>query len=211
MKNIIIIFSFCLLNFDLFSQESLKIPTIELGLGVNHLTKFNDVDTKIGFGLSVKRIWFPEKKINLISGLIFEKTKYFDDYVQCGQYCNYRDMKFNIYSFSIPLMLRANIGKIYKIFLETGPAFEIVPFKYGKGIEVTYPPMSSIVENEISGDFEHDLTDFGVNVGLGFIFPVNNLKLIFGSTYHNSIKALTQKKHNEFSEYFTLRLGVLIN
>ncbi|MCD4679229.1 MAG: PorT family protein [Bacteroidales bacterium] len=211
MRIILINFVLWLIIFPSYGQNNVKIRTIELGLGINHLTKNSEADPKIGFGLAVKKIWFSEKKINLISGLNFEKIKYFDDYIQCGQYCNYKDMKFNIYTFSIPFMLRVNMGNTYKVIIEAGPTFEIIPLKYGKGIEVTYPPASSTTETDISGDFEHDFTDFGANIGLGFLFPVNNLKIIISSTYHNSITSLIQMQHDELAEYLSIKLGFLIN
>ncbi len=211
MRNIIIIIGIYFISTPLFSQNNAKISPVELGLGINRLTTHNGANTKIGFGLSVKKIWFSQKKLNLISGVVFEKTKYFDDYVNGGNYYHYKNMTFNIYSFSVPLMLRVNTGNACRFFLETGPSFEIIPLKYGKGIEVTYPPTSNTTETEMSGDFDHDYIDFGANVGLGFVFPVNNLKIVISSTYHNSLKYLFSNQQDELTEYLTLKLGVLIN
>ena len=191
-----------------FGQDNPKTQKFELGVGINHLLSKNEVEPKPGFGISIKRIWFSEKTINIVSGLLFEKTKYLDDYDQCGHYCYYKDMKFNVFSFSIPLMLRVNAGKKYKLFFETGPALEITPLKWGKGIEVLDPPLSTATESEISGDFEHDITGFGMNIGIGISFPVKNYRFVLASTYHNSIQSIIEDQQNELTEYFTVKLGI---
>ncbi len=193
-----------------FCQDSPGIQKFELAIGSNHLLSKNEIEPKPGFGVSIKKIWLPGKKINIVSGLLFEKTKYLDDDVQCGHYCYYKDMKFNVYSFSIPLMLRANTGSKYKLFIETGPALEIIPLKWGKGIEVLDPPLSSATENEISADFEHDIIGFGMNIGFGISLPVNNHRIVLGAAYHNSIQSIIDEQQNEFDEYFTVKLGISV-
>ncbi len=211
MKHIVLALTIFLLSSNSYCQNSIRIPTIEIDIGINHLLGNNEIEPKLGFGMSIKRIWFSDNKINLVSGLLFEKTKYFDDYVQCGHFCHYENIKYNIYSFLIPFMLRANAGKKYRLFIESGPTFEVIPFKWGKGTEISYSPLSNTSETEISGYFEHDLTDFGVNIGIGIIFPINNYNFIFISTYHNSFKSIFDKQQNELTEYFIVKIGILIN
>lgn len=209
---IVVLFLILTSKFSFCQDSSFKISPVEVGFGINSLTyDNNEIDSQIGFGVFVRRVWFSENKFNLVSGLLFEKTKYFDDYVRCGHYCHYKNMKFNIYSFSIPLMLRVNTGKQYKMFLETGPTFEIIPIKYGTGVKVLYPPMGDEIQTEISGRFEHDSFDIGANIGVGVIFPLNNYKIIMSSTFHSSISSVFESQHNDLSKYFSLKIGVLIN
>lgn len=211
MKRIACIFTITILSFNIYCQNDNTLPMVEINLGVNYLLENNNIKPKLNFGMSIKSIWFPKKTFNLISGLLFEKTKYLDSFVQCSHYCYYRDMEFNIYSFSIPLMLRAYSGEKQVLFIETGPTFEIIPFKWGKGIEVSHFPNSNPVETNISGDFEHSLTDFGVNIGIGARFQIENYKFVMTFTYHNSIKLILQKQQNNLTEYCTLKIGTYIN
>lgn len=211
MKRLGFVLTLLLLISNSFCQDTIRTPTFEIKFGINHLSDRKEIETKSGFGISLKRIWFSDNRINLVSGLLFEKTRYFDDYMQCGHFCHYENMKFNIYSFIIPLMARANAGNKYRFFIESGPSFEIIPLKWGKGTEVSYPPPGNRSETGISGDFEHDYTDFAANIGFGFLFPVNNYNFIVSSTYHNSFKSIFNNQENELTEYFTVKIGVLIN
>lgn len=200
------------MSYNSYSQDNTKRPTFEIQTGINHLVSNNSkFDLKFGFGLSIKRIWFSEKPINLITGFLFEKTKYTADYFQCGHFCHYKDMKFCIYSFSIPLMLRVNAGIGDKFFIEMGPSFEIIPINWGKGIEVLYPPLSSATETEISGNFEHDLIDFGANFEIGIKFPVKNYRMVLSALYHSSIRSIMIKPENDLTTYISVKFGICLN
>ena len=211
MKNALIILFIILINNFSFCQGGHKIPTIEIGMGLNHMSGYDEIETKLGYGLYVKRIWFSEKNLNLISGALFESTKYFEDFVYCGHYCYFRDMKFSIYSLSIPIMLRAKVGNRFKGFIEAGPAFEIIPLKWGKGIEVIDSPFSSKSEKEISADFEHDNIDISANIGLGFIFPFKNLKISLSANYHSSLRNAIESQQSDLSKYLAIKTGIIIN
>ena len=194
-----------------FCQNSNKTQVIEVGLGINHLLDKNEFSPKIGFGFFLKNIWFYDSRINLVSGLLFEKTRYLDEYDHCGFYCYLEDMNYDIYSFSIPLLLRVNTAKKFRLFFESGPTFEFIPFKYGSGTEVSFYPPDSWSRIEISGDFQHDLIDVGAIIGFGIVFPINDHDFLLTSTYHNSFKSIFDKQNNTLTEYFTVKIGVLIN
>lgn len=189
-------------------------PPLEISAGFNQLfIKDDGIKTKLGFGASVKRMWFPDKRFTIVSGLSFEKTKYHVDHIQItesiqnGQKTYYEDMNFSVYTLAIPLMVRINVGTKYRVFLEMGPALEIVPVKHGKGTGVNYSPMNPTYKTKISKTFDHDLTDFGALVGAGFIFPVNSYRFVVSSHYHKSILPI-EKRNNEWTEYVTVKIGI---
>lgn len=203
--------------FPSYGQDIPESPwQIEIGAGINHiLTHVDGVEKRVGIGISIKKIWLPEKRYNIISGLVVENTKYYDNNIHCpGHLCTYKDgIKFNTYYLIIPLMFRYNLGNKYKIFMEAGPSFEIVPFKWGKGIESTYFPISGDVkEIKISGDFEHDFIDAGLNSGLGVIFPLRNYNIILSLGYHNSFISLieSEAKQNNMENFLTLKTGIQV-
>lgn len=211
MKQFLLIIIIGLLRLTSFSQDSLKHQAIEINIGMNHLIGNSELLPKPGFGVSLKYIWFTNSRINLVSGILFEKTKYYEDNVQCGHFCHYKNMTFNIYSFSIPILVRANTGKHYKVFFELGPSFDIIPIKWGKGTKITYSPPDNPTETAVSGDFDHNITDFGLNMGIGLIVPINKRRFIVMTTYHNSIKSVFDDQANENTEFISIKLGILIN
>lgn len=211
MKYSILLLFVIILNQSSYSQENNKKSAIEIDFGINHLLSKYDIETKTGFGVSIKKVWFSETRFNLISGILFEKTKYYKAYDQCGHFCHYEDMTYNLYSFAIPLMLRANAGEKYRVFIQIGPAFEITPLKWGKGIEVLYPPNTNTTEAEISADFEHEIIDFGANLGIGITFPIKHHKFVLTSAYHSSIQSIFSDQQHELTEFFAIKIGIIMN
>jgi hypothetical protein len=217
MKHIVLIIFIALFSSFTYSQNNegnnFKFPPLEIGLNINQLkANDKDIENKMGFGVSICRIWFPEKRISIVSGLLFSQTRYFENYISSGQYSNYKDMTFSLYSFSVPLLLRANFGHTYKIFAETGPSFDLMPVLRGNGIEVTYPPIGNNYETKISGGFDHDLTAFGANFGIGLKFPLKSLKMIIGSSYHCDLNTILEKRTNTlYNNYLLIRLGIFID
>ncbi|GAB4278121.1 MAG: hypothetical protein Kow0068_01640 [Marinilabiliales bacterium] len=185
---------------------------MEISVGANYLLNDGNVtNTKFGFGMSVKRIWLSEKQINIISGLIFEKTKYFEATYPCGgHFSYYKYMNFSTYSFAIPLLFRANVGKKNTLFFESGMTFEIIPFKIGKGFKITDLPGNDIHISKISEVFNRDLIDYGVNLGFGYCFLFKNQRLILSSNYHRSIMLLFDEVNYKLSQYITMKIGIII-
>jgi hypothetical protein len=207
MRLLILLFFVLLVRIQSFAQNDL-FRHIEPGVSLNHLTG-NMEAGETGFGLSIRKIWFDAKKVNLISGLLFEKTKYHEDYLLCGPNCSYRDINFSLYSFSIPLMARLNFGKKHIFFIEGGPTIDVIPINHGKGTYHIYDMLTGVSsENEISGNFDHDYLYLGVNSGLGIIFPLSTINLLASLHYHNKIVNIASGGHNDPAEFISLRIGL---
>ncbi|MCB0824139.1 MAG: hypothetical protein KDC09_15685 [Bacteroidales bacterium] len=196
-----------------YSQEKIKLPINEISLGVNRLISNKyQYEPRFGYGVSIKKIWFKENQANLVSGLLFEKTTYVEQNPPCaGVFCSINELIYNVYSFSIPLFMRFNTGNNYKLFIETGPAFEIVPLKWGIGTETVTLPNQEQIEIKISGDYSHDIINIGANFGVGFEFPVKSVRFVIITYYHDSIKYWVTSKRDYLSKYFSCKLGIKLN
>ncbi len=192
------------------NKNAIRLLDIEYSININNFqNQKNGINGKTGFGASIYRIWFTEKKYNLISGLVFNKLTFFDDYVKGGRYYDYENITFNIFSFSIPLFLRYNFGRKYKLFIESGPLIDIVPLIKGKGIKNNYTPFppyytkdhSTVIEN-----FDHDKIKYGINIGTGLIFPIKNFNPIMGLYYHKDCKFKNNMDEDILLNYFILKL-----
>ena len=214
-----LLYTICLMGLfnPLFCQDSPLFPNLEFSGGVNRLIldngqEISGLEPGTGFGIAVRKYWFAEKSVNLISGLVVEKTRYKQDFLLCGHFCSYRDMTFDIYTISIPLLVRVTtIGNKIAFFLEAGPALELTPIKWGRGTEILQPPLSIQSKEEIRGAFDHERIGIGANTAVGVSVPVTNHKIIFAAGYHRNILPLLSEKYNWTAQYLYVKAGILFN
>jgi len=209
MKSTIVLFLLITFYFTSIAQQDV-FSSLEFGLSINHASGTIDAN-KIGFGLSIRKIWFNDKNLNLISGLLFDKTKYFEESMNSGTNCSYRNMNFSRYLFSIPVLGRLNLGKRVVFFCQAGPTLEIVPLKWGKGIQSTYFPLTATTDvKNISGDFEHNYLNLNIHSGIGLAFPVSKIKLITSVSYNKLIVPIISHGFDEQNDFISLILGISI-
>lgn len=189
-----------------FAQKEI-IKSLEFGISINHLTGIGDTG-KAGYGLSIRKIWRYPNRINIISGLLFEKTKFLEDYVPAGPNNHYSDLTFSMYYFAVPFMARINFGKKFRIFCEAGPALEIIPLKYGKGTSYSYQSLTATTDiSEVSDDFNHSYLILGANAGLGILIPMPGFMLITGASFHEKIINITNNGLDDPAQFVSLRIG----
>ncbi len=218
VKNLLIIL-ISFLQLSLFSQnndiKNVNKPysiDLEINLGINRfLIEGNGIQSKYGCGLSIYRVWFNDKWYNIISGIIINELRFFDDYIQESHFSHYENMRYNIVSFSVPVFFRANIGDQYKFFIETGPSLEPVLLELSKGEYYSYPPYKNSYFNADS-DILFKYPDIGANIGTGIKLSFDNIELIFSGTYHMRAACLF-KKNTIYTnnEYLILKTGININ
>jgi len=194
-------------------QKSILFP-IETSISENQLvSNGNNVRNQMGFGVSVCRIWFSEKRFNLVSGLMFDETRLykkegFKDYYSALSICSYTNMQFTLQSVSIPLYLRANFGHTHRFFIEIGPSFVFDSKLQGKGTEEIFPFNASSYKKEVSKGFEGLAIPFGANIGAGFKFSVKNIKMFVESSYHCYLISVSQDGTNLNYRYVSIKLGL---
>jgi hypothetical protein len=204
-------------------KPKFKLPPLEITFNINKLDANVDISTnefdnvsenKVGFGLNINRIWMPEKRFSIITGLNYNHLRYFSKYFYLSHQASYINTDFNIMLFSIPLLLRASIGSTYKFFLEAGPTLNYIIDIYGKGTEITYNQFSqakdTIYNNNTGSAFEQ--RPFGGIVGLGLRFNVAKVKLILSGAYQYDMKRVlgyySRKKQYDF---FIIKMGIFLN
>lgn len=205
-----------LISIPVFSQnytDSLSKPIpFEIGISVNQLLAKNDnIENRTGFGISLKRIWRADKKINIISGIVFNQIHYLEKTIITDNSTYYKNMDFRLYDFVLPFIIRANFGNKYKLYVEAGPSVDFMPFLIGKGTEIYTTYTGNIRSSEISGEFGAQNLNLSLNAGIGFKFPVKKLNFFVASNYHLFIFDNILKDIKYTNALLSFSLGMYFN
>ncbi|KAF0131360.1 MAG: hypothetical protein FD155_1024 [Bacteroidetes bacterium] len=166
-----------------------------------------------GIGLGVYHSFRSDKKLNIITGIEYNRTSQFFESMYEGHFAHATDLIYTINCFSIPAGLRINFGTNLKVFIETGAFADLVFDSNRTGTMITYLPddnnQMTYTEKEI--DQKVKLSDsFGFYLGLGIRIPVSIIELIVKPDYKFGINELYSYQEAIFSRYFRLNIGLKI-
>lgn len=166
-----------------------------------------------GFGLGAYHSFRPDKKLNIITGIEYNRTSQFFESMYEGHFAHATDLTYTINCFSIPAGLRINFGTNLKVFIESGAFADLVFNSNRTGTMITYLPddnnQMSYSEQKI--DQKVKLSDsFGFYLGLGIRIPVSKFEVIVKPDYKFGINELYSYQEAIFSRYFRLNIGLKI-
>lgn len=204
----------CLLTVSLlvFSNTGKKNSDLELKTGFTRPLNLLDEEPKLGFVLEVRKIWYPEKQINIVSGIDLKNINYYVDWHPCGHGCWQSDLNYSSYSISVPLLARLCTGEAIKFYIEAGPEINYVPIVNLKADQVYTPlPTGDTQFSEISTNMANvgNKITFGLGVGAGLIIPIAGREYTLGSSYHT----LLSHRSNGFNRHlynFTVQVGIIL-
>lgn len=192
LKLQILIIGFIATYSTLNGQDTIPFFLDEISLSVNR-TNLNDKFTKDknGFGIGAYHSFLPDKTINIQLGFEFNRLSIFKKLMYSERFSHYTDLTYKIYSVTIPLGLRINIGNKLKFVIETGGYCDNVIYANQKGIKHTSFPDSSLryliyKEYQINENAGVG-SSFGLYLALGIKIPVAKYELIIKPEYKRGI------------------------
>jgi len=186
----------------------------EFAISVNRsVNTGKDAEGLYGFGLGVYHSFRSDKKLNIITGIEYNRTSQFFDSMYEGHFAHATDLTYIINCFSIPAGLRINFDSNLKVFIETGAFADLVFNSNRTGTMHSYLPddnnQMNYTEQEI--DQKVKLSDsFGFYLGLGIRIPVSKFEVIVKPDYKFGINELYSYQEAIFSRYFRLNIGLKI-
>lgn len=202
-------------------QKQAFIPfkkPIEVELGANYplllnsysVPNMDELEPRPGFGISARSFFLQEKRANIVLGARFENINYSTDYIYCGHFCDYYDVKFNSYIFSIPLLLRLNARNNFKVFLDAGPDLTLVLNLKAKGTRVNYNiEDGSETSEDFKSTWKHNSFDYGINLQIGSHIPIKEAKLLVSFALRMGLRDIDDERY-AFSKFCTMKVGTLI-
>lgn len=181
----------------------------ELQIGINHLAKSESFHPKMGYGLSFKKFLFTKDHFALLSGFRMDVIKFEKRKIRTGRYTVYKDLKFNKYGISFPLLARGIIGKKIPLFLEGGLSFVIIPTLRGEGKKTVDLPLEPKVTQNVSEKFKPAYSpDFSGIVGIGTRFPLGEMRGVFTISFHKSFLRSRKNSGPKTHQFFSGILGL---
>jgi hypothetical protein len=187
IKLILTFFLLLIFKLNIQAQEK-KSPMFfnELYISGNQSFSYESFNLLNGYGLSFLKTFEKKEHFHFVTGISFNKTAYFTDYVYDGHYANKKDVSFNFYDLYIPLLIRNQFGKRLKTFLDYGLNVQI-PIGGGESgtsvISIPYFP-SGIQSYKTRAN--HDINAY-LTAGIGVKFPIREYQLIFKSSLNYGI------------------------
>ncbi len=215
MRIISVVTFLLLVKFSFSQNPDVPIRTFPWQVAVAYNQMINPqsgISPESGFGCSFLRIFRNDKFFQPIVGLAYHKNHYFLSSYQPARNTSYRDIRFGLSSFSVPLLLRINVGKKVEFFAEAGPSLDLT-FLRGKGREITYQPFSPALENAVNKGFGAAPVIM-INLGGGVSIPWKSSRCILAAAYRNDAKQLlhlnTYPNPENYRNYLTISAGVNI-
>lgn len=210
MKKVFLLVSLLTICLQVFPNDDKKTKAYEIKLSLNRPFLPHDEEPKLGFGLEARKIWFPEKNLNLVSGIDLKNVNYSLDWFPCGNGCSLIDINYHAYYFSVPVLLRYGFGEKTKFYIEAGPEFNCFTVLYYTATQRTSYPISDGDEREVTDIWGGgNIFTLGLNIGAGLIVPIVGREYIIGCSYLNPLNKGTTR-NNPHSHHFTVQLGTIL-
>ena len=187
----------------------------EYSISVNRTVIFTGDNTgdKFGFGLGLYRV-MGQKSLNLIGGFEYNLTRQYIKRTDEGQFANATDLTYNLQNLSIPVIARlTSDNDKLKVFFEAGVFSDIILFATRSGTISSYAPDENDMIEYKSSEFKNKAQlssiNYGLQSGIGIIFPFGNFNLIIKPEYKYGLRNLNPNGMTSiFNSYFKLSIGL---
>ena len=190
------------------NSNNLFFDEFQISLNKTNLQNDNTED-KYGFGFGAYHLFIPDKRINLLLGLEFNRTSQLKKIMYEGHFAHATDLTYNINCFSIPVGFRLNFGSKMKAFFETGGFVDLNINSNRKGIMHSYFPdennLINYTETEIDEKVELSNT-IGLYIGFGILIPILKYELIVKPDYKFGVNKLYSYQNDIFNRYFRINI-----
>ena len=214
MKNWIIIISIVLLPSISFGQIDTVTAINEFKLAINR-TNIQDSysENLFGFGLGVYHVFLQNKKVNLVTGLEYNRTNQLKKSIYDGHFAHKTNVTFNINCISIPMTARINFGRKIKIFLNTGLFIDLSIGGREKGTMKTY--FTNENDQLESRVFQYSQksrlgSNYGFILGVGIDIPLYKYRIIVEPDYKFGMRNIYQEMDEIRNRYFRINIGLRI-
>ncbi len=212
MKYATLLSGLIFLSLFLSAQTHTYPGSLEFGISVNHtIPKHGFYDNKMGFGAGAYSLCFPDKRLNLMFGLEYNRTYQFIDQMYEGHFAHSTDLYYTMNCISIPIGIRVNAGKRVKVFMETGGYADLMLSSGRKGTMHTYYPNANnlITYNEYPFDQKARLSNaVGIFVSMGISIPVWQTELIIKPAYKFALTDVYSDMESIYNRYGQLTIGI---
>lgn len=208
MKKLLLIFALFGISLNTFSQDTLRKSEGELYLSVNRTMVGNEyIEDKFGYGLGFLFVTMPEKELNVVMGIEFNRTSQFISELYESKYGKATDMTYFINFISLPLALRLNLGEQKRFFIETGLFADLLLGARREGTLSTFSPGIPSEGKHVNERARLNST-YGMLLGIGFRVPVSSYELIIKSDFKAANNPLHDYQDQIHNRYLRLSLGI---
>lgn len=171
-----------------------------------------DSNSNIGFGIAINHIVFPTNRINLITGLEYNRTKQYYNSLHISHYYYSSDVYFKFNSISTPIGARFNIDRKNLISIETGLYFAFLFHGTEQGtlhMDQIDPETNMVTGVKIS-DYSHEVRAsdvIGIYSSINIQIPIKNKWIIISPEYKLGLNSLGSTVDYIRSRYVRLKIG----
>lgn len=199
--------------------QASKAPIIDqFFLSVNRTAESVDgtghEENLFGFGLGASATIWKDDLINLVPGVEFHQTRYFEGHETIGHFYSYEDLTYIRNCISIPLAARVNVLRAPGLFVEGGVFWDWVISARQHGILHSAIPDPNWQVNHKYTDINEPVdlqNSLGYSVGLGCRIKSSRFDFLIKPEYRHSFKNVCNSYMEPLRSYFKLNAGIILH
>ncbi len=172
---------FFLLSISLSAQKEVSAPFFfnEFSLSVNQAMPADEaMESRIGWGIGLSRVFWPERNANLVVGLAYNRINLFAQEVVSSRWHRRMDVKSRLNYLFVPVLFRYGFGNKIRPFAEAGPNLAIGLPSSSTGMEMTSSPLGNDSSERAFDDKGAPNTYLGLSGGLGIAIQIREMLLL---------------------------------
>jgi len=216
MKKTILYLIVLILPLVSVSQEKWMLTLDEITLSGNRTFEQSDyAEGRFGFGAGIYHSFLKEHRLNIITGLEYNRTGQFFDGENTGHFSHNENVTYHFNNLAIPIGLRASMGKKTKFFFEGGGFADFPLYTKKQGMYYySYPVIEedTIYMESGQGEFNEKSSSIpfvGIYFGGGVIIPSSKIGWIIKSDYKYGLTEIFEPGYGSGrGRYLRLILGI---
>lgn len=176
------------INFEAFISTNYSNIEPSLGHGL------------LGYGIGMHSCFFSSKKINLITGLEYNRNNFYVEKLLTGHYGSQTDITYHIDHLTLPLIGRINFGDRVRKFVNLGAYLDMVLKSIKEHPSWQFPPSTENDQDEMVKSDANLNGDYGISLGGGVSFPIDKYRLSFLLEYKHGLNIIYDD-YEEFKMY----------
>jgi hypothetical protein len=215
-RTLILIIGLAVIPYHSLAQDKRRFFLDEFQISANIMVpNENSSETGFGFGIGAYHTFRPQKMLNLLLGLEYNRISQVIDFIHMSHLINAYDIALVADCMSLSFGPRFNIGTHTKVFFDTGIYADLVLKSQKSGTKVfCYHDEEDIICADIPVKEDVRLSHTkGIYIGTGLRIPISKIELIVSADYRYGLKptAVFHESSVIYHRYFRLKLGVRFN
>ena len=170
----------------------------------------NSLKDSYGFGLGASLLLDLDKKLKVVTGVEYNRTRQFVNLLYFTHFSSYYDVSCSVNGISVPIGIRYNLGSKSAFFIESGIFSDLILFTTEKGMLSTFLPDKPGTNRKVT-DRRGISCSYGIYTAAGIVIPVSHFKLLVKPEFKLGLREIYPNSDELINRYFKVNFGLRLN